>query len=384
MAVPSNTITAFPVPVATQRALASSHRLPTVSASEALQGLHSAGPETVSTTLGALDTLLSGGASSAVGGFERGKTSELWGPPGGGKTALMLQTAAHELIRGEKVLWLDCASPLGLSRLDSSLKRQAEDEAGMTAAAETLSKYGENLAHRRMPTLSHLLALLVHSRPGFPPLGTSLVVVRSLNTIIDMDYPRVLFANSSKTPQQKWQAGRRYAILGSVIASLNKLAVLNNLAVVVGTGCASRTRMDSGLGSALVPGVGGPEWDGGVWSRCVLFRDFACRFVGVQKCQGRSLIGREEIGEPGQIVGFDIDRDGAVRQRGFVSDAAVEEPLTKMSRSPVKPRKRAFDEVADSEGEDADEYGWAETDETIFATDAAPGDATERTTTNNN
>ena len=39
----------------------------------------------------------------------------------------------------------------------------------------------------------------------------------------------------------------------------------------------------------------------------------------------------------------------------------------KLRASPVKPRKRNFDEIADSEGEDVDEYGWAETDDDAIA-----------------
>ncbi len=66
-----------------------SDRLPTVSASEALQELQTAGPETISTTLPSLDSVLSGAIGITTGGLERGKTSELWGPKGAGKTALL-------------------------------------------------------------------------------------------------------------------------------------------------------------------------------------------------------------------------------------------------------------------------------------------------------
>ncbi|KAK0357497.1 hypothetical protein LTR94_000533 [Friedmanniomyces endolithicus] len=202
--------------------------------------------------------------------------------------------------------------------------------------------------------------MVLHPRPDFPSPGTTLLVIEEFHTLVDLDYPRVLFASSGKTQQQKWQAGRRYAVLGTLIAGLNKLAVLNNLAIAVTTGCASRVRTDSGLGSALVPGVGGGEWDGGVWNRLVIFRDFGCRFVGVQKCRGRILISREQI-------------DGALRQKGSAGGFAPEDLRRKVTRSPTKSRKRAIDEVADSEGEEADEYGWAETDEDALTADG-PGD----------
>lgn len=63
-------------------------RLPTVSASEALQGLRSSYPASIATGLPDLDKYLAGGAC-IHGGFERGKVTELWGPIGAGKTAIL-------------------------------------------------------------------------------------------------------------------------------------------------------------------------------------------------------------------------------------------------------------------------------------------------------
>jgi hypothetical protein len=219
------------------------------------------------------------------------------------------------------------------------------------------------------PTLSHLLALILQPRPDFLRTGTSLLIIEGVNALIDLDYPRFPIMSSNKTEQQKWQSGRRYAVLGSLISALNKLAVLNNLAVVVTTGCASRMRSDSGLGSALVPGVGGTEWDSGIWTRLVVFRDFSVPLIGLQKCQGRSLISREEVGETGSVIGFEVDTDGLLRERQRERGNIVQE-VAKAVRSPVKPRKRTFDEVADSEGEDEDEYGWADTDDDALAAEA--------------
>ncbi len=166
----------------------------------------------------------------------------------------------------------------------------------------------------------------------------------------------------NKTEQQKWQAGRRYAILGSLVSALNKLAVLNHLAVVVTTGCSTRMRSDNGLGAALVPGIGGQEWDGGIWNRLVVFRDFSGRFVGVQRCQGKSLISRAEVGELGKLVSFEITAEGRVQERLALkpNDATITlHQKHKMTSAP----KRSFDEIADSEDEDVDEYGWVDADE---------------------
>ncbi|KAK0943658.1 hypothetical protein LTR29_004831 [Friedmanniomyces endolithicus] len=373
MAASTSMITVATSPAASQKQHPSSHRLPTVSASEALQDLQTAGLETISTTLPGLDSVLSGTIGVVAGGLERGKTSELWGPKGAGKTALLLEIAARELCRGNKVVWMDGASPLSIPRLESALDHQVNATNGTTTTPANIGDYKKHFLHYRVPTFSNLLALVLHPGPDFPPPGATLLVVEGFHTLVDLDYPRVLFASSGKTQQQKWQAGRRYAVLGTLIAGLNKLAVLNNLAIAVTTGCASRVRTDSGLGSALVPGVGGGEWDGGVWNRLVIFRDFTCRFVGVQKCRGRILISREQIGETGKIVGFTIDEKGSLQQKGSTGGPAIEDLRRKVTRSPIKTRKRVIDEVADSEGEEADEYGWAETDEDALTADG-PGD----------
>jgi hypothetical protein len=206
--------------------------------------------------------------------------------------------------------------------------------------------------------------LTVHTPDGLINEQTSLIVIDDLHILLDLDCPRQQISNASKTEPQKWQASRRYAILGSLVSSLNKLAVLNNLSIIATTGCSTRMRPDSGLGPALAPGVGGAEWEAGIWNRLVLFGDFGGRFVGVQKSQGRSHISREEVGETGRIIGFDVNPIGALeeRQAGRSADIA-RAAFAKARISPVKSRKRAFDEIADSDGEDVDEYGWAEADD---------------------
>jgi hypothetical protein len=155
--------------------------------------------------------------------------------------------------------------------------------------------------------------------------------------------------------------------------------VLNKLAIIVTTGCATRMRAECGLGAALVPGIGGIEWESGVWNRIVAFRDFGVRFLGLQKCHGRSLISREEVGEPGHIIPFDITSDGRVVERMMTKATEGGVVLQKRPKSsPIKPRKRNVDEIADSDGEDVDEFGWAGTDEAVFA---AEGLLTEGSTT---
>lgn len=135
-------------------------------------------------------------------------------------------------------------------------------------------------------------------------------------------------------------------------------------------------RNDSGLGAAIAPGVGGSEWEGGIWSRVFLFRDFNGRFAGVQKCNGRNLTPLDPVGDVRNVVGFEMSAEGWLKElvidlTSSAADGTKQQPLKKSS-SPVKAvRKRHFEEIADSDS-DADEYGWAETDEDVLAAGGLP------------
>lgn len=69
-------------------------RLPTIAASQALDELESDSAAHISTGLEALDRVLLGSSSVGSGdaghhgGIKRGQVTEIWGPPGSGKTAL--------------------------------------------------------------------------------------------------------------------------------------------------------------------------------------------------------------------------------------------------------------------------------------------------------
>lgn len=248
---------------------------------------------------------------------------------------------------------------------------QSAVDALSTTDGETQHDALQRLHHKAMPSLTHLLALILHPQADFPPPKTSLLVVDGLNTLLDLDYPRFhQFGVSSRTEPQKWQATRRYAILGSLISGLNRLAALKDLAVIVSTGCSTRGRSESGLRLALVPGVGGSEWEGGVCNKMVVFRDLGGHLIGLQKVQGRSLISREEVGEPGRILPFVLAGTGALTERSadLTSAALPEKPQLSTTRMSTlnKPKKRVYDEIADSEDEEVDEYGWADADENVL------------------
>nr|POE87855.1 hypothetical protein CFP56_11084 [Quercus suber] len=226
-----------------------------------------------------------------------------------------------------------------------------------------------------LSTLTNLLAMVLHPHPDFPPDETSLIVIDDINTIVDADFPRLhQFVTASRTEQQKWQAGRRYAVLGSLMSGLHKFAALHDIAVIVSTGCSTRGRSSSGLPLALVPSVSGSDWEEGVHNKLAVFRDYHAHFVGVQKVQGKYLISREEVGEPGRIISFETTQAGVLTENVLSlgnGKAPVEQQMSvTIMPSPNKGYKRPYDEIADSEGEEVDEYGWAEADEDVLATES--------------
>ena len=178
--------------------------------------------------------------------------------------------------------------------------------------------------HYTTPTLTHLLALLLHPPSTFPPVDSSLLVIDGLHTILDMAYPRYSSTRNTKTEAAKWSAGRRYSVLGALMGAMKKMAAIRDVAVIVTTGCVTRVRPGSGLGAVLVSGVGGAEWDNGITNRLLLFRDThrplpevesqngkqdykprCARFVAVQKLGGQVLV---EEGETGHILQFLITK----------------------------------------------------------------------------
>ncbi|KAL9064424.1 MAG: hypothetical protein Q9157_007836 [Trypethelium eluteriae] len=359
-----------------------SDRLPTISASQALESLKVQRPQAVSTGLPQLDELLQGrdvdhkSEHGTTGGLARGKVTEIYGPPGVGKT-----TVAYVL--GESK---DVVNDHAISHGQPSFTPASPSNP--TSSATAIAK----LHNFTTPTLAHLLALIVHATPTFPPHSTSLLVIDSLSTLFDTAYAGQTSKSDLSNVDQRakdtrrWAANRRFAVLGSLISALNKLAAVNNIAVLVTSQMMTRVGPSgAGTKAILVPALSGKEWDSGVANRVVLFRDWApeewrqdsqgkeadgkarvrleqMRFAGVVKANG--VVPGEQTKQGttlGNVVPFTIDETGIVP---YTSD---EKPLRPLS-SPIKlssptSRKRHFEEVADSEAESDDEYGWVEEDE---------------------
>ncbi|KAK7522512.1 hypothetical protein IWZ03DRAFT_392860 [Phyllosticta citriasiana] len=356
--------------MSTSRPSSQSHRLPTVSASQAFNALKNKAPRSLSTGLTHLDALLGPrspgtqhNGTSQTGGLPRGQVTEIYGPPGAGKTAFGLQVSKSALASG------DAATLLAKPRVEAILGASpAAPKNGLSSSAGGERAPQDDLAsrfhHLFAPTLAHLLALFVRPASSFPPDGTALVVIDSVSTLFDYAYPRTGSGTGNKNDDVKWAAGRRYAVMNDLVSTLGKTATLKDIP------------MRPGAGALLMPAMAGTEWDSGIATRLVLFRDWPpepgkltnleehrrskVRFVGVVKMNGTAL---GEADGLGAVVPFTIEKSGLFD----VELKSAELPMQPLT-SPAAQRtstKRRYAEVADSDDDElnSDElYGWGNED----------------------
>lgn len=254
------------------------------------------------------------------------------------------------------------------------------------------------------PTLAHVLALFIHPPAVFPPQDTSLVVIDSLATLVDNAYPRHAEDRQAKnkTEQARWAAGRRFSVVNELISAFTRFAARHDIALLITSQTITRIRGASR--ALLVPAISGVEWETGISTRLVLFRDWVrhgkpndksdadrlqrARFAGLVKVNGVALA---EEGGVGNVVAFTIETVSqpisrrTLIGRGSVScppwrypTDAIQSGLCDISitanditapflvSAQTRPSKRAFAEIDEDAGEEpnSDElYGWIEDDE---------------------
>ncbi|KAI3331390.1 P-loop containing nucleoside triphosphate hydrolase protein [Ustulina deusta] len=332
---------------------ASTHRLPTISAAQALDDLKTDPRQFIPTGLDALDRAL---ADVSLGdrdgpqrhrGFRNGQVVEIWGPPASGKTTFAwaqsthylpyavrssvhsMQIAANALRDGCTVVWVDTFIPL----------------------------CHPNLVHYFTPTLAHLVGLLCKPGASSVPSGTSLVVIDGLSGLVNRAFPK------NQEPRRNHKgpgsAARRLQVLQSLTSALQKLSATRDLLVLVLSQCA--TRMQAEHGATITPAINASTWEQGVATRLVLFQDWTTvdadlrniRLAGVQKSNGQ--VSPNGLG---LVFPFEICNNGLV---GL--DLEPNQASLALAANPRR-QKRKFDEadyeIADSEGED---YGWEDEDE---------------------
>lgn len=217
---------------------------------------------------------------------------------------------------------LDAATPFPSPRFEQVL--QAHTDHDLASSSDSMQNLYARFKHYTIPTLPHLLALFLHPVPHFPPAGTSLVVIESISSLFDNAYQRTNFNRSkTQTDAQKWAAGRKFAVMGELMTKLARLATINNIAILLTSQTITRVR--SGQGALLLPAISGSEWDNGVSTQLVLFRDWApklgtqvaedeaekwhrLRYAGVIKVKGVAM---EENGRFDTVVPFSIEHVSA-------------------------------------------------------------------------
>lgn len=169
-----------------------------------------------------------------------------------------------------------------------------------------------------------------------------------------------------------------------LVASMQKLAGLHNLAVVLLNQTA--TRMQPGLSASLVPAVSSTAWDAGIAARIVLFRDWGwdgqheVRFARVLKADGVAVGDNadpvpfvvEPVSPPSVLpleARLTTQQDGIREVPSPRTSAAAAAVVVPSLPSPSRKRKRETVEVRDSEDDsnddsddDDDDYGWTEGD----------------------
>ncbi|EAA32757.3 hypothetical protein GE21DRAFT_6581 [Neurospora crassa] len=346
--------------------LPSTHRMPTVSAADALDDLNDGDNSPfIPTSIDALDAALKPSLDIEIvtGGIQKGQVTEIWGPPGVGKTAFGIQLAANCLSEGKGVVWVDGFHRVPIERLRSVLGSQVKRDNEGEQEDATVDERLDVLTHYTCLSLPHLIALLCRPTPSCIPQDTSLIVVDSLSALVNHAFPR--------TPEQKKLvdnkgnkvpslSARRLQVLQYIIGALQKLAATRDIAIVVLTQCATKV-MQVERGATLVPAINASVWEQGVSTRLVLYRNLAfsdakvqgLRLVGVQKLNGKTSEAPVDT-----ICAFDIEESGLV-----TIEYDFSEPLPNHLSTPSTKRKLGDTTLEIADSDDEEDYGWQEEDD---------------------
>ncbi|KAI8960743.1 P-loop containing nucleoside triphosphate hydrolase protein [Daldinia sp. FL1419] len=335
--------------------LTSTHRLPTVSAAQALEDLGTDPQRFLPTNIEAFDQALNdvifedNGTLPRPGGLQKGQVIEIWGPPGSGKTSFGTQLAANVLRQGEKVVWVDGFHPVSSRRIRDVITSDS---------TSSIANQSDSFVHFQTPTLAHLIGLLCKPTANAIPNNTSLIVIDTLSSLVNYAFPKNSEIRQAQKGSGPGPSARRLQVLQFLISTLQKLAATRDICIVILSQCA--TRMQFEHGATLIPAINAGTWEQGIATRLVLFRDWIMNsdtvhdvhFVGIQKLNGKTTPGGLS-----QVFAFRVDNDGLV-------GVGLDGNQTSMPLSPTSRHKRKLGqtdfEVADSEGED---YGWEDEDE---------------------
>ncbi|CEJ84868.1 hypothetical protein VHEMI03600 [[Torrubiella] hemipterigena] len=343
------------------------HRLPPIDASQALEQLEDEKSQPISTGITKLDKILLDTAPfnpASLGGIQRGQVTEVWGPPGSGRTALGIQLTANALKDGQGVAWIDCFQKLQSQRLAKVLhhiNNNPKSETNQNEDGNSIAPKLGKFSHYSCFTLAHFMALV--SKPAskaFDP-DVSLIVISSVSALINSALPR---SHEPRTSGTKNSGGpsvnaKRLQAIQFIITSLQKLAATKKCTVVILSQCA--TKMQADRSAALIPAINTALWEQGTATKIVLFRNWLWRerkassvfLAGVQKRNGRKLYDNGE-----HVCAFQVN------QAGISGVAYDPSQLVKMTDGQAaSKRKLGQTELEVPDSEDEEDYGWDEGDD---------------------
>ncbi|KAJ5704540.1 hypothetical protein N7536_000229 [Penicillium majusculum] len=248
------------------------------------------------------------------GGILRGHVTELFGPPGAGKTSLALNIACNAL-RDGKVVWIDTGCPLPSPRL------------------EEMSVNLDDFIYFRAHTLAHLIALLARPPKGFPPSETNLIVVDSVSNLFPVYFPsaqelkdQLAEGKITDKAHLQWLLNRKWNIASELATHLARLAARNIAVLTINQ---SHTKIKPQSHAVLQPLLSGGAWEASVQTRIAVYRDLLDeRFAEVEKRAGKSLPEQaEEL-----LVAFRIEPDGLYEIER--KESLPSEPLSPLAKSP--------------------------------------------------
>ncbi|KEF59051.1 uncharacterized protein A1O9_03894 [Exophiala aquamarina CBS 119918] len=372
----------------------SEHRLPTISGAEALQTA-SIRARAIQTSLSTLDsTLLPNNIPLATPGVQIGHVTEVYGPPGAGKTTFGLQLAVNAIRSRHdesRVLWVNTGSPMIEERLHEinaayTFPPEHDPPSSEPQDLTTGATLDERFDYLEATSLPRLLTLFLHPTEDLPPKETRLIVIDDLSNLVLgslSNDPKTIKSTTPAAVQEKLAkraAGKRFQIIENLATAMSKLAALRNIAVVALIGTATSLRSGEQK-RGLTPALASQAWESVIHTRIMLYRDFppddleleilnqlefGLRYADVQKLARKHVYtrpvpfvisagGLEELNLPDNP-----DDDSPINENNGILGRPSDPELPALPLEialPERSMKRKLNEIADSEEEDEDDDG---------------------------